>query len=467
MGTEELFKGRSAVIIDDDSLMLELVRSYCLDLGFEEIAVFASASAGWKAMEERPEPFDFIITDWQMPGLSGVGLFNKIKSSSRYSRTPVLIISGFIEKKDFALLEDYPLSSLLEKPFTRPLLQTALEDLLKENIWFEKNEDTISEILIFLQEDPKQATERMLEALRGSPDPIGFGVLLGRRLREMQFHQSAKTVLTWVIKKAPRSIMAMTECARVFKETGNLKEALEILDITNNISPENIERLCLTGEINLELSQPETAKEVFDKVLDIDAENEVAKAGTTISENLGDHLLHNNSLDLPNSFAGVLNLLAIEKVRNGKYGDGLEQYESALVFVKDPTVAAKLKFNRGLGFLKWGKKDLALEEFRASAELGGIEFQRSKEYVERIEAIINGIQAKDPFLADSNFEATPIKIDQEISDDDVFDDSYDDELEMGIFAGKGHIEDVGTDIDLGTALREDENSQVLAEDLLL
>ena len=215
------------------------------------------------------------------------------------------------------------------------------------------------------------------------------------------------------------------------------------------------------------MSQPETAKQVFDKVLDIDAENEVAKAGSTISENLGDHLLHNNSLDLPNSFAGVLNLLAIEKVRNGKYGDGLEQYESALVFVKDPTVAAKLKFNRGLGFLKWGKKDLALEEFKASAELGGIEFQRSKEYVERIEAIINGIQAKDPFLADSNFEATPIQIEKEISDDDVFDDSYDDELEMGIFGGKGKIEDVGTDIDLGTALREDENSQVLAEDLLL
>jgi two-component system chemotaxis response regulator CheY len=462
---EQIISGKSVVVIDDDALMLQLVKTYCLDLGFNEVATFSRADKAWEVMVNRDDPFDFIISDWQMPGLSGVGFFNKIKTNKTYGNTPVLIISGFIDRSDFVLLEDYPLSSLLEKPFTKALLHNKIEQLVKEKFWYEKNETIIKDILSDFEDNPEKSTKKILESLKGSPEPVAFGIHLGKKLREMGLLQPAKSVLTWVVKQAPSSVMAMTECARVFKETGNLKEALEILDITNNISPENIERLCLTGEINLELNQPEQAKEVFDKVLDIDQENVVAKAGNKISDNLGEHLLTHDSYNLPNSFAGVLNLLAIEKVKSGSYDDGMEQYDSALVFVKDPTTIAKLKFNRGLGYLKWGKKDEALSEFKESAQLGGAAFARSKKYVEKMESVVSGTGVEDPFLGSPSSEkASPNMFDG----DDSFEDTFDDDLEMGIFGTKSEGDlDVDDDVDLGAVLREDEGGTLVGEDLML
>lgn len=375
---------KSVVVIDDDELMLQLIKGYCLELGFAEVVSFTSVEPAWDAMKERETPFDFIISDWKMPGLGGVGFFNRVKVDKLYSKVPFLVVSGFLEQNDFILLEDYPLSSLLEKPFTKTLITKKIEGLINEQMWLEDNETIIADIIKKYAENEDEANTKIVNSLKSSPSPVSFGIHLSKRLREQKMYKPAKTVIGWVVKKAPKSVMAMTECARIFKETGNLKEALDLIDFTNTISPDNIERLCMSGEINLQLNQPEQAKEVFSKALKIDDKNVVAKAGSSISNNLEEHLLTHDSYNLPNSFAGVLNLLAIKKVKNGDYSEGMDQYDSALVFISDPTTQAKLKFNRGLGYLKWGKKEEALDEFKESLQLGGDDFSRSQKFVNKI-----------------------------------------------------------------------------------
>ena len=247
-----------------------------------------------------------------------------------------------------------------------------------------------------------------------------------------------------------------------FKETGNLREALELLDIANNVSPQNIERLCLTGEVNLELHQPLQAKEIFSKALAIDRDNTVARAGNSISDNLNEHLMTHDPYNLPNSFAGVLNLLAIEKVKKGEFDEGMNQYESALVFVKDPTTVSKLKFNRGLGYLRWGKKDEALAEFKESVSVTGSKFSKSADYIEKLQRVIEEDPDLSTFGGSDRSEAAFLE-----QGDQALDTLFDDSFDLGDFGTKS-ADDLSNEhgVDLNSVLRDEEGG-AMVEDIML
>lgn len=435
-GNENAYQPKSIAIIDDDNLMVQLVEKYCEELGFTDIATFGDAESAWKAMQERQDPFEFIISDWQIPGLSGVGFFNRIKTSERYSSTPLIIISGFLNKNDFVLLDDYPMSALLEKPFTKVLIQKAMENLIKEKAWYSDSRDQIASVIAKSKKDPKTFGERILESIKASPNPVKFGIHFAKKLRELEDFHTARLILSWVVKQDPNNIMAMMECARVFKETGNLREALGILNLANHISPQNIERLCLGGEVNLQLGDGEVAKKAFESALAIDSANLVAQAGATLSDNLVSHLATYDKYNLPSTFAGLLNLLGIEKVRAGDYSDGMKQYDAALVFIKEATNVAKLRFNKGLGYLRWGKHQDALGEFKVAHSIGGEEFLKSSKYIGKLQEYLDSIGVSAPF--------TGVTVEDSHDSVEESDDSFDSGMDIGLFNPSEEDDDGGS-----------------------
>lgn len=443
---------KSVVIIDDDELMAQLIEKYCQDLGFEEIATFNNAAEAWDEMNQREVAYQFVISDWQIPGLSGIAFFNRLKTSIKYANVPVLVISGFLNRNDFALLEDYPMTSLMEKPFTKAAMLENIENLDQDKTWYDKNESEIITIIEELSNSPEQFGEKILNAMKNSPNPTSFGIHLGKKLREFGQFQSAQLILSWVIKQSPKSIMAMMECARVFKDNGNLKEALNIIDLANFVSPENVERLCMGGEINLQLNDVEKAKVLFDKALSIDSESEMALAGTTLSDNLSDHFKSHDQFNLPNTFAGILNLLGIEKVRNGDFSDGMKQYDAALVFIKEATSIAKLRFNKGLGFMRWGKPDDALGEFRQAKEVDA-GYSRSNQYIAKLEAMF-GSNLKN-FVNDHTSDANNKDFDEDKG------------LEMGLFASSAAPDTLDQSGELSGVIPEEEADNMMNDDFAL
>ncbi|MDY0039844.1 MAG: response regulator [Desulforhabdus sp.] len=113
------------LLIDDDKAVLEVTQALLSMVGYKVTAT-CNGNEGLSFVEERE--FDLIITDLRMPDVSGIEIARMSKRKS--SKTPVIVLSGYIA--------DYPGSDpakdgihmMLSKPFELQTLVMNIEALL-------------------------------------------------------------------------------------------------------------------------------------------------------------------------------------------------------------------------------------------------------------------------------------------------------------------------------------------------
>src|SRR3989339_170013 len=80
------------LVVDDFQVMRKVVMTCLEQLEFTNVA---EATDGLEALEKlRAEPFDFVITDWEMPNLSGIELLKAIRADQALQRIPVLMVTA-------------------------------------------------------------------------------------------------------------------------------------------------------------------------------------------------------------------------------------------------------------------------------------------------------------------------------------------------------------------------------------
>ena len=80
------------LVVDDFQVMRKVVMTCLEQLEFTNVA---EATDGLEALEKlRAEPFDFVITDWEMPNLSGIEPLKAIRADQALQRIPVLMVTA-------------------------------------------------------------------------------------------------------------------------------------------------------------------------------------------------------------------------------------------------------------------------------------------------------------------------------------------------------------------------------------
>lgn len=88
------------------------------------------ATNGFDALRLLPQhDFDLIITDVNMPDVSGIELASFVRKSSRHCATPVLVISSEADEKDHRRAMDAGASGFMAKPFSDEQLLAMIADL--------------------------------------------------------------------------------------------------------------------------------------------------------------------------------------------------------------------------------------------------------------------------------------------------------------------------------------------------
>jgi CheY-like chemotaxis protein len=117
-----LFMPMVALVVDDSMLIRYTVCRFLEERGF----AVESATNGAEALEvlKRVQP-DLIVTDMQMPKMSGSELITAIKSRPETAAVPIIIVagraSGFDEREkrsDFAIYKDIDIEAQLAKALT-------------------------------------------------------------------------------------------------------------------------------------------------------------------------------------------------------------------------------------------------------------------------------------------------------------------------------------------------------------
>lgn len=386
----DLASFRSVLVVDDDEVARNLIANYLRRLGVENIDLYEDGDSAWHAMQRTR--YDLLVLDWKLPGLSGIALFNRIRGRRGYRSTPLLVISGLLEKSDFRLLQEFPCTALMEKPFTNARFVNIVQDLSRERIWYGQNVALIDTILDAADQNEKKIEALLKQVLKKAPNPVPLALLAARRLITSKLYRAAERILRGVLAVDDGCVLAMNELGKTLHLSGRHHQALDVLRQANRLSADNIQRLCLLGEVELNLQNPDAARAYFEKVLVIDASDEAALAGLVLADNMqeleedGGERIGTGAVayEPPASFASIMNTIGITFVRTGQYQRGISQYQAALNFLRSRHDSARVAFNLGLGYLRWGKPDEALPWFQRSERLADDHFAKSAAYASKL-----------------------------------------------------------------------------------
>jgi two-component system, chemotaxis family, chemotaxis protein CheY len=113
-------KDTNILIIDDMVTMRKLVTKHLTQLGFTKITEASDGAVGWTEIEKAHKagkPFDLIISDWNMPNVTGIDLLKKVRTTGPTRQVPFVLLTAESEKGQIEVAAKLNVSAYLVKPF--------------------------------------------------------------------------------------------------------------------------------------------------------------------------------------------------------------------------------------------------------------------------------------------------------------------------------------------------------------
>jgi len=124
MGYENL----TALVVDDFSTMRRIVRNILRDLQFKNILEAEDGEAAVTIL--KTQKVDIIVSDWNMPKMTGLDLLKWVRSNEKTSGLPFLMVTAESQKENIIEAVKAKVSNYIVKPFTAATLAEKLEKIL-------------------------------------------------------------------------------------------------------------------------------------------------------------------------------------------------------------------------------------------------------------------------------------------------------------------------------------------------
>ncbi len=115
------------LVVDDFSTMRRIVRNLLKELGFLNVQ---EAEDGVEALVKlRADKFDFVVSDWNMPNMTGIDLLKEIRADSSLKHLPVLMVTAEAKKENIVMAAQAGANGYVVKPFTAATLDEKLKKI--------------------------------------------------------------------------------------------------------------------------------------------------------------------------------------------------------------------------------------------------------------------------------------------------------------------------------------------------
>ena len=117
------------LVVDDFSTMRRIVRNLLKELGFLNVQ---EAEDGVEALVKlRADEFDFVVSDWNMPNMTGIELLRAIRADEKLKPLPVLMVTAEAKKENIIAAAQAGASGYVVKPFTAATLDEKLKKIFQ------------------------------------------------------------------------------------------------------------------------------------------------------------------------------------------------------------------------------------------------------------------------------------------------------------------------------------------------
>jgi two-component system chemotaxis response regulator CheY len=117
------------LVVDDFSTMRRIVKNLLHDLGYGNVT---EADDGKTALPMlQAGSFDFLITDWNMPGMPGIELLRAVRADPKLAKLPVLMLTAEAKREQIVAAAQAGVSGYVIKPFTAITLKEKLDKIFE------------------------------------------------------------------------------------------------------------------------------------------------------------------------------------------------------------------------------------------------------------------------------------------------------------------------------------------------
>ncbi len=118
----------SFLVVDDFSTMRRIIKNVLNDLGYPNVTEADNGAAALPLL--KGGQFDFLITDWNMPGMSGLELLRQVRADERLAKLPVLMLTAEAKREQIVEAAQAGVSGYVIKPFIAATLKEKIDKIL-------------------------------------------------------------------------------------------------------------------------------------------------------------------------------------------------------------------------------------------------------------------------------------------------------------------------------------------------
>jgi two-component system, chemotaxis family, chemotaxis protein CheY len=116
------------LVVDDFSTMRRIIKNLLHDLGYQNVSEADDGNTALPML--RTGKFDFLITDWNMPGMPGLELLKHVRADSALGKMPVLMLTAEAKREQIVEAAQAGVSGYVIKPFTAVTLKEKIDKIL-------------------------------------------------------------------------------------------------------------------------------------------------------------------------------------------------------------------------------------------------------------------------------------------------------------------------------------------------
>ena len=117
------------LIVDDFSTMRRIIKNLLRDLGYTNTQ---EADDGLTALPMlKGGDFDFLVTDWNMPGMQGIELLKEVRKDAELASLPVLMVTAEQKREQIVEAAEAGVNGYIVKPFTAVTLKEKIDKIFE------------------------------------------------------------------------------------------------------------------------------------------------------------------------------------------------------------------------------------------------------------------------------------------------------------------------------------------------
>jgi two-component system chemotaxis response regulator CheY len=119
------------LVVDDFSTMRRIIKNILKQIGFTNVDEAENGQAALAKIGDGGN-YDFVISDWNMPEMTGIELLKQVRANEATKDLPFLMVTAEAKKENVVEAVKAGVNNYIVKPFTAEVLQEKISKIFPD-----------------------------------------------------------------------------------------------------------------------------------------------------------------------------------------------------------------------------------------------------------------------------------------------------------------------------------------------